>query len=132
MNRTAVFSRKIHGVDDVLDTHRHAEQRARQVTRRAVTLQVVSLQSNYSVIAVRKGVDGLVCPIHKTSELGGELQHRFLATQQVLMHFQSGQVGHIFRRLGHQFVLKKSGLTTDSSLGSRSISTDWLKNWSGK
>jgi hypothetical protein len=28
--------------------------------------------------------------------------------------------------------LKMSGLTTDSSLGSNSISLAWLKNWSGR
>ena len=132
MDGTAVLGRKIHGVDDVLDTHRHTKQSAGQMARSAVALQVVRLQVHHTVIAVRKSVDGLVCTIHKTPELGDELLHRFLAAEQVLAHLQSGQIGHIFCRLGHQFVLKKSGLTTDSSLGSRSISTDWSKNTSGK
>ena len=90
MDGAAVLGREIHGVDDVLDTHRHTVQWARQVPRGTVALQVVRLQGHHTVIAVRKGVDGLVSPVHKAPEFGGELWHRFLATEQVLAHFQSG------------------------------------------
>jgi len=64
----------------------HAVQRARQVTRRTIPLQVVRLQVDHTVIAVRKGVDGLVCTIDKKPELGSELLHRFLAAEKVLAH----------------------------------------------
>jgi hypothetical protein len=56
------------------------------VTRRTIPLQVVRLQVHHTVIAVRKGVDRLVCTIDKKPELGRELLNRFLAAKKVLAH----------------------------------------------
>mgnify|MGYP006149579995 CR=1 FL=1 len=132
VNGAAVFGGEVHGVDDVLDRHRNAVQRARQMASRAVALQVVGLQRHHPVIAVREGMDVGIGRVHKLAQFDGEFLHRLLAAEQMLADLQGRELRNVEGTGAHHCCLKKSGLTTDSSLGSRSISTAWLKNWSGK
>ena len=98
----------------------------------AIPLQVIGLKPHHTVVSVRKSPDGLIRRIHKLPQLDGEFLHRLLPAQQVLTDFKGREICHAFGLIAHHCSLKKSGLTIDSSLGSRSISTAWLKNWSGK
>ena len=102
------------------------------MTGQTLALQVLGLKAHHAVVSVRKSPNGLIRRIHKLTQLDGEFLHRLLPTQQVLTDFKGRDLCHAFGLIAHHCALKKSGLTIDVSLGSRSISTAWLKNWSGK